>query len=131
VIVRPDAVSSARSIACTSPDVASVTSTGAPSAAAIRTVSVLPSASFIWDASVRRQIRSYRRRWSPVRPVSCGVRKRSPAGRIASCASCALFTFEVYTRGLSGTYWAPNRSVTWARAAEMACPDSVTESVRI
>ncbi len=58
----------------------------------IFTVTLLPTASFIWEATVRFQISSYRRNWSPVRPVSAGVRKRSPEGRIASCASCAFLT---------------------------------------
>ena len=53
---------------------------------------LLPTASFIWEATVRFQISSYSRNWSPVRPVSAGVRKRSPEGRIASCASCAFLT---------------------------------------
>ena len=46
-----------------------------------------PTASFIWEATVRIQISSYSRNCSPVRPVSAGVRNRSPDWRIASCAS--------------------------------------------
>ncbi len=51
-----------------------------------------PIASFIWDATVRFQISSYRRNSSLCRPVSAGVRNASPDGRIASCASCAFLT---------------------------------------
>ncbi len=54
-----------------------------------------PVASFICEATVRFQIRSYSRSSSPRRPArwaSGGVRNRSPAGRIASCASWAFFT---------------------------------------
>ena len=59
------------------------------------------------------------------------MRNESPAGRIASCASCAFFTLLVYTRGESGTYSAPYSSRAWRRAASMAVCDSVVESVRI
>ncbi len=79
-------------------------STSRPSEAAppIFTVTLLPVASFIWEATVRFQISSYSLNWSPVRPVSAGVRKRSPEGRIASCASCAFLTLPAYVRGWAG-----------------------------
>ncbi len=56
------------------------------------TVTDWPTASFICEATVRFQISSYSLNWSPVSPVSAGVRKRSPEGRIASWASCAFLT---------------------------------------
>jgi len=62
---------------------------------ATRTDTDSPVASFIWEATVRCQISSYRRRssedrWS--RATRAGVRKLSPAGRMASCASWAFLT---------------------------------------
>ncbi len=68
-----------------------------PSAARppVLTVTDCPTASFICEATVRIQISSYSRNWSPLRPVSAGVRNRSPDGRIASCASCAFLTLPV------------------------------------
>ena len=62
---------------------------------ATRTDTDSPVASFICEATVRFHTSSYRRNSSPDRPVWAGVRNRSPAGRIASCASCALFTLLV------------------------------------
>ena len=56
---------------------------------------LFPTASFICDAMVRIQISSYSRYSEPLSPVCAGVWKISPAGRIASCASCAFFTLEV------------------------------------
>jgi hypothetical protein len=88
VIVLPDALNSA--------------SRPSEAVPAIFTVTELPTASFIWEATVRFQISSYSLNWSPVRPVSAGVRKRSPEGRIASCASCAFLTFPAYVRGWAG-----------------------------
>ena len=41
------------------------------------------------------------------RATSSGERKRSPAGRMASWASCAFFTFLAYWRGASGRYCSP------------------------
>jgi hypothetical protein len=61
----------------------------------IRTDTDSPAASFIWEATVRFQISSYRRSSSPDSPAWAGVRKRSPAGRMASCASWAFFTLLV------------------------------------
>ena len=57
-----------------------------------RTVAVKPRASAIWVATVRFQISSYRRNSSPPSDPATwpGVRKESPEGRIASCASCAF-----------------------------------------
>ncbi len=55
--------------------------------ASICTVTRCSLASAICEATVRIQISSYRRNSSPRRPVWAGVRKLSPAGRIASCAS--------------------------------------------
>ena len=60
-----------------------------------RTLTDSPVASFICEATVRFQISSYSRNSSPARPVCTGVRNRSPAGRIASCASWAFFTLLV------------------------------------
>ena len=62
---------------------------------ATRTETDSPVASFICEATVRCQISSYRRRSSEESrsPATWrGVRKLSPAGRMASCASCAFFT---------------------------------------
>ena len=57
-----------------------------------RMVAVEPLASPIWEATVRFQISSYRRNSSPESSLAtwAGVRKESPAGRMASWASCAL-----------------------------------------
>jgi hypothetical protein len=68
-----------------------------------------PRASDICDATVRFQTRSYNLSSSALssRATCSGVRKLSPAGRIASCASCAFFTLRLYWRGCSGTYSAP------------------------
>jgi hypothetical protein len=63
--------------------------------ASILIETLLPTASFICDAIVRIQISSYSRYSAPLSPVCAGVWKCSPAGRIASCASWAFFTFEV------------------------------------
>ena len=62
--------------------------TGTP----IRTEAVEPRASAIWEATVRFQTSSYSRNSSPrSSPATwAGVRKESPAGRIASWASCAF-----------------------------------------
>ena len=86
------------------PDAAN--STGRPSfvVAPSRTDTDSPRASVICEAIVRCQISSYSRNscvFSWLR-TSSGVRKVSPAGRIASCASCAFLTFFVYWRGASG-----------------------------
>ena len=62
---------------------------------ATRTETDSPVASFICEATVRFHTRSYSRSSSPVSLVWAGVRNLSPAGRIASCASCALFTLLV------------------------------------
>ena len=62
---------------------------------ATRTETDSPVASFICEATVRCQISSYSRRSSEdSRSLAtwAGVRKLSPAGRMASCASCAFFT---------------------------------------
>ena len=70
-----------------------------PSAAVApsRTETVSPRASAICEATVRFQTSSYSayssRSSSP--RTSSSVRKRSPAGRIASCASCAFLTFRL------------------------------------
>ncbi len=80
-MILPDALNSARSLAVLVP--ATLTDTD------------WPVASFIWLATVRFHTRSYRRSSSLFRPAAdaCrGVRNRSPAGRIASCASWAFFT---------------------------------------
>jgi hypothetical protein len=63
----------------------------------MRTEIELPTASVICDATVRRQISSYSRNSSPLSSLatSPGARNESPAGRMASCASCAFFTLPV------------------------------------
>ncbi len=66
-----------------------------------------------------------------MRPVAAGVRKDSPAGRIASWASWAFLTFDWKTRGWAGRYSSPKSSRTCWRAARTADSDSVTESVRM
>ena len=69
-----------------------------PSAATAprRIVAVWPRASAICEATVRFQMRSYSAKSSPrTSPAtSAGVRNESPAGRTASCASCAFFTLR-------------------------------------
>ena len=60
-----------------------------------------------------------------------GVRKESPAGRMASCASCAFLTFRSYLRGWADTWSSPYRSRACRRAASMAVSDKVVESVRM
>ena len=62
---------------------------------ATRTDTDSPVASFICEATVRCQISSYSRRSSEDRwslATWAGVRKLSPAGRMASCASWAFLT---------------------------------------
>ena len=63
---------------------------------AMRSETVCPFASFICDAIVRIQISSYSAFSSRFnsRATSFGMRNVSPAGRIASCASCAFFTLR-------------------------------------
>ncbi len=77
------------------PDAANVASTSG-AVAAMRTDTLRPVASAIWEATVRFQMRSYRRRSLPEssRLSESGVRNESPAGRMASCASCAFFTLR-------------------------------------
>ena len=55
----------------------------------------------------------------------------SPAGRMASCASCAFLTFPSHLRAPGERYSCPNSDVTWERAALMAVSDSAVESVRM
>jgi hypothetical protein len=117
VIVRPVALNSTASPALDVPPTFTLTDS--------------PTASFIWDATVRCQISSYSRNSSPRSPVSPGVRNSSPDGRIASCASCAFFTLLAYARGLSGTNAAPYSLIAWLRAAATAVSDSVMLSVRM
>ena len=63
-------------------------------------------AAVIWDASVRRQMRSYRRHAaaSSTRSSDPGVRAGS-VGRIASCASCAFFVLVLQGVRLTGKHW--------------------------
>ena len=74
-------------------------STARPSAAVapIRTLAVVPRASAICEATVRCQISSYSRNSSPrSAPATwAGVRKESPAGRMASWASWAFLALPV------------------------------------
>jgi hypothetical protein len=87
------------------PDAANVTSSPVAAVPAIRTVTVVPRASAICEATVLCQINSYSRKSSPStsRAICPGVRNVSPDGRIASCASCAFLTLRVYCRGVGGT----------------------------
>ena len=64
---------------------------------AIVTDAVEPRASAICDATVRFQMRSYSLKSLPRSTVlsSAGVLKTSPAGRIASWASCAFLLLPV------------------------------------
>ena len=124
-MVRPDAVKVHWSTAVCA------MVTGADGTASMVTVTDMPSASFIWEASVRIQISSYSARFSPVSPVSCGRTNASPDGRMASWAYWAFYTFEVYVRGEAGRYEGPNNLVTASRAAATAVSESVTESVRM
>ncbi len=77
------------------PDAANSASSLADEVPVIRTLTDSPVASFIWEATVRFQISSYSRNSSPDSLVWAGVWNRSPAGRIASCASWAFFTLLV------------------------------------
>ncbi|SHU64697.1 Uncharacterised protein [Mycobacteroides abscessus subsp. abscessus] len=100
---------------------------------ASRRLSVVPRASAICEATVRCQISSYKRN-SSLSSDECnwpGVLKVSPAGRMASCASCAFFTLRVYCRGEGCTYSFPYNSAACDRAACSAESESVVESVRI
>ncbi len=102
--------------------------------AARRKVTRRMRASAICDATVRFQMRSYRRRSSAPRSscaTSSTVRMASPAGRIASWASCAFFTLERYSRGWSGRYASPYSARMRLRAALTACAESDVESVRM
>ena len=56
--MRPDDTSPADATGTASPEVACVRVTGAAGVAVIEMVAVVPSASFIWEASVRFQMRS-------------------------------------------------------------------------
>ncbi len=80
----------------TVPDAPNSAFSPADESPAIRSETVWPFASAICEATVLIQISSYRRCSSRVssRTTSCGVRKTSPDGRTASCASCAFFTFR-------------------------------------
>ncbi len=77
----------------TRPLVANSASSPLVDTAPSRTVTLWPTASAICDATVRIHTSSYSRRWSPWSPVCSGVRKLSPAGRMASWASWAFLTF--------------------------------------
>ena len=79
-------------------------STSVPSSTVVpaRTLVDSPRAGAIWEASVRAHTSWYTSCWSRSRTsatTSSGVRQRSPAGRIASCASWALATLPVYCMG--------------------------------
>ena len=73
--------------------------------AVMRTCTLLPRTSAICEAMVRFHTSSYRAASSaPTSLATCsGIRKLSPAGRMASWASSAFFTFFSYRRGLAGT----------------------------
>ena len=90
-------------------------------------------ASAIWDATVRFQIKSYKANSSRESSGanSPGVLNVSPAGRIASCASCAFLVLPVYARGESATWSAPYKALAALRAASIACCERLTLSVRI
>ncbi len=81
----------------TVPDAENRTSVPSDAVAPRRTDAVCPRASAICEATVRFQISSYNRNWSPdsSRATWAGVRKWSPAGRIASCASWAPLALPV------------------------------------
>ena len=74
------------------PELLNTTSSPVVAVAPMRIDTELPLASFICEAIVRFQISSYSRSSSPDRPVCLGVVNFSPAGRMASCASCAFLT---------------------------------------
>ena len=117
----------------TVPEAENRTSVPSDAVAPRRTDAVCPRASAICEATVRFQISSYSRNWSPDSSLAtwAGVRKWSPAGRMASCASCAPLALLVYTRGASGTYSGPYSSDACRRAASIACALSDDESVRM
>ena len=93
----------------TVPDAANSASRPLDAVAPNRTDAVEPVASAICEAMVRFQINSYSRYSSleSVPRTASGVRNVSPAGRIASCASCAFLLLEAYVRGAEGTYSVP------------------------
>ena len=80
----------------TVPDVPNSASSPAEDVPTMRMETVWPFASAICDASVRFQISSYSRSSSlpSSRETWSGVRNESPAGRIASWASCAFLTLR-------------------------------------
>ena len=80
-----------------------------PAAPVIRMLTEVPLASAIWEATVRCQISSYRRYSSASSTLWSwpGVANDSPAGRMASCASCEFLTLRVYCRGVGETYSLP------------------------
>ena len=54
---------------------------------------------------------------------------RSPAGRIASCASCAFLTLRTYVRASAGRYSAPYCSRIAVRAAQHELPAGLVAAV--
>ena len=74
-------------------------------------------AAAIWDASVRRQMRSYRRHAaaSSARSSEPGARAGS-VGRIASCASCAFFAFVLRQIPTLGKHRSRHRPACWTCA---------------
>ena len=81
--------------AITVPDAANSTSRPSCAVAPSFRVTVSPVQSVICDATTRCQISSYARAsdWGTSWATSAGSRNVSPAGRIASWASCAFFDF--------------------------------------
>ena len=117
----------------TVPDAANTAARPSLVRAPIFTDAVDPRASAICEATVRFQISSYSRNWSPdsSRATCAGVRNESPAGRMASCASWAPLLLEAYNRAAAGTNSGPYSSAAWRRAASIACELSTGESVRM
>ena len=92
------------------------------------TVVVVPVASTICEATVRRHTRSYSR--SAFVPSPFAVRREKSTGRIASWASWALRTLLLIGRAFAGTLSVPNIDTAALRAATIACGDMCGLSVR-
>ena len=92
------------------------------------TVVVVPVASTICEATVRRHTRSYSR--SAFVPSPFALRREKSTGRIASWASWALRTLLLIGRAFAGTLSGPNIDTAALRAATIACGAMCGLSVR-
>src|SRR5215213_4656959 len=100
--------------------------------APIRTLTVVPVASAICDASVRCQISRYSDSSCPLSsPCTCCGDRYGVLGLIASCASWAFFDFDEYCLGCGDRYCWPYSAATLSRVAWSASAESATLSVRM